>query len=286
MIKLTVYPLAERVYAFMIRSNLKNTLATRTVRYFVRDDDIGELTPALRTFMEAFALRGIPVSYQIIPDRLTDECAAYLLQMESAHPDLIEFGQHGLHHRMELRGKMLKREFGPERSYEQQAGDIAEGMRLLRRRLGEDRRIVIFTPPQHKFDRQTLRAAAKAGHQVFSAASYPTLHHRIAYAAGRMLGISSIRHHGISYHGLERPEAKLREVSIAVAVDNGRRITTQAANLEAALERAREHTDTVGLMFHHEVYADAPGELAAIVERLAQHYPTTSFHLLEPLATS
>ncbi|MES3026256.1 MAG: DUF2334 domain-containing protein [Pseudomonadota bacterium] len=269
----------------MISSRAKNTLAKLPVRYFVRDDDIGELTPALRTFMQAFAARRIPVSYQIIPDRLTDECAVYLLQMESAHPDLIEFGQHGLHHRMELRGKMLKREFGPERTYEEQAGDIAEGMRLLRRRLGEDRRIVIFTPPQHKFDRQTLKAAAEAGHLVFSAASYPSLRHRIAYAAGRTLGVSSIQHHGISYHGLARPEAKLREVSIAIAVDNGRRITTPATDLDAALERARAHTDIVGLMFHHQVYADTPGELEAIVERLAR-YPTTSFHRLESLAAS
>ena len=168
------------------------------VRYFVRDDDIGELTPALRTFVEAFADRSIAVSYQIIPEQLTPECAEYLIAKEAAHPGLIEFGQHGLRHKMTLKGKQLKREFGPERSLAEQTGDIAEGLRLLRSRLGEERDIALFTPPQHKFDRHTIEAIAAAGHKVFSAACYPSPHHRLAYFLGRTLGLSSIRHHGIS----------------------------------------------------------------------------------------
>lgn len=241
----------------------------RAPRYFIRDDDVDELTPALRMFMEAFIARGIPVSYQIIPGALTAECAEYLLGLERAHPDLIEFGQHGLHHRMVLRGKALKREFGPERSLSQQSQDIEEGLRILRERLGADRPITIFTPPQHKFDRNTLIAAAAAGHQVFSAACYPSRHHQLAYALGRRLGLSSIRHHGISYHGRERPEAPLQEISISIAVDNGRKITCPAPELDAALDRAAQHADTVGLMFHHKVYANEPEQLAAIVAQLA-----------------
>jgi len=255
----------------------------RPTRYFVRDDDIGELTPALKAFMTAFIGKAIPVSYQIIPARLTAECGDYLLDLERRHPSLIEFGQHGLTHAMTLGGKTLKREFGPERTLAQQSHDIAEGLRLLRARLGADREISLFTPPQHKFDRNTLLAAAAAGHRVFSAASYPTPHHRLAYAIGRGLGLSSIRHHGITYHGRSRPEAPLREVSIAIAVDNGRKITCGAADLDAALARAGAHTDTVGLMFHHAVYEDAPGELAAIVETLAR-YPADRFHRLGDLA--
>ncbi|MDP3748419.1 MAG: DUF2334 domain-containing protein [Phenylobacterium sp.] len=255
----------------------------RPVRYFVRDDDIGALTPAVTTFVEAFVARGIPVSYQIIPARLSAECADYLLAVERDHPGLIEFGQHGLTHQMMRGAKQLKREFGPEKSLDEQTADIAEGLRLLRARLGQDRDISLFTPPQHKFDRNTLLAAAAAGHRVFSAACYPTPHHRLAYALGRRLGLSSIRHHGISYHGLDRPEARLREISIAIAVDNGRAITCKSGDIPAALARAAARTDTVGLMFHHAVYADAPQELAAIVQRLAE-IPPARFHRLGDLA--
>ena len=254
-------------------------------RYFIRDDDVDELTPALKMFVQAFIEARIPVSYQIIPAGLTAECADYLLAVERANPGLIEFGQHGLHHKMILRGKSLKREFGPERTLAQQSADIEEGLRILRDRLGADREISLFTPPQHKFDRQTLVAAAAAGHTVFSAACYPSPHHRLAYAIGRKLKLSSIRHHGISYHGQERPEAKLQELSISVAVDNGRWVTCPAGQLDAALDRAGRHDDTVGLMFHHKVYADAPKELASIVAQLAR-YPQASFHRLGDLAAS
>lgn len=251
--------------------------------YFIRDDDIGELTPALRDFVELFIARGIPVSYQIIPEQLTAECARYLLDVERAHPDLIEFGQHGLRHWMMLKGKRLKREFGPERTFEQQADDIAQGKQALLALLGNDREITLFTPPQHKFDRQTILAAAAAGHRVFSAASYPSPHHKLAYTVGRSLGMSSIRHHGISYHGRVRPEAPLREVSISIAVDNGRRITCPASELDRAMARASANTAVVGLMFHHAVYAEAKADLEAIVSRLAT-YPGERFRRLGDLA--
>ncbi|HEY9236160.1 MAG TPA: polysaccharide deacetylase family protein [Phenylobacterium sp.] len=252
------------------------------VRYFVRDDDVGELTPALITFVEAFIARGIPVSYQIIPGQLTDGCASFLLEKVNAHPQLIEFGQHGLHHRMMLRGKLLKREFGPERSYEAQLADINAGKKILREKLGAQH-VKLFTPPQHKFDRQTIRAISAAGYTLFSAASYPTAHHRAAYALGRILGLSSIRHHGISYHGRKRPEADLLELSISVAIDNGRRITCPPQGLALALKQAASCTNKVGLMFHHAIYADAPNQLMAIIDQLETDQ-IAHFHKLGDLA--
>jgi hypothetical protein len=255
------------------------------VRYFIRDDDVGELTEALKAFMKAFLVRGIPVSYQIIPARFSAECASYLLDLEREYPALIEFGQHGLHHAMTLRGKRLKREFGPERSLEEQSADIREGLDLLRQRLGANREIALFTPPQHKFDANTVAAAARAGHRVFSAAYYPTPHHQLAYALGRSLKISSLAHHGISYHGQLRPEAPLREISIAVAVDDGRSIQCPADRLDAAMATAAKRSDMVGLMFHHAVYDSDEGRaaLGEIAERLGG-YPAGDFHRLGDLA--
>lgn len=260
-------------------------MTTAAPRYFVRDDDIGELTEELKLFVGLFADRGIPVSYQVVPAWLTPDCARYMVEMARAHPGLIEIGQHGLTHRMTKGGKTLKREFGPERSLAQQTADIAQGLDLLRQGFGDETPITVFTPPQHKFDRNTLTAVAAAGHKVFSAACYPTPHHRLAYTLGRTLGLSSIRHHGISHHGGMRPEADLKEISISIAVDNGRRITTGADILDAALARAAAGSDLVGLMFHHAVYQGAEGRAAleAIVARLAA-YPRAGFHRLGALA--
>jgi hypothetical protein len=249
---------------------------------FVRDDDVGALTEPLRRFVEAFLARRIPVSYQIIPAKLTDECAAWLTGLWRAHPDLIEFGQHGLTHEMTVRGKHSWREFGPEKSLAEQTEIVAEGAARLRAALGEAP-VRLFTPPQHKYDGNTVRAVAAAGYGVLSGASYASPQHRIAYAAGRALGLSSIRHHGISYHGRRRPEAAVTELSIAVAVDDGGRVTTPAAALAGAIAKAAAKSDKVGLMFHHQVYASRPEELDAIADALAA-VGAERFRLLSSLA--
>jgi hypothetical protein len=252
---------------------------------FIRDDDVGELTGDLTRFVSAFASRGLPVSYQIIPARLTTECAQFLLAAERDHPGLIELGQHGLRHEMWLGGRRLKREFGPERSLDEQSADISEGLKILEDHLGRDRPIDVFTPPQHKFDRNTLLAARAAGHRVFSAASYPTQLHRLAYAVGRRFGLSSFRHHGVSYHGDRRPEADLREVSISVVVDDGRSPRLDAARIGLAVAAAAATTDIVGLMFHHAIYDTAERclRLEDLADALAAH-GASHFHLLGALA--
>jgi hypothetical protein len=255
------------------------------VRCFVRDDDVGALTPELAAFVRAFAGRHIPVSYQIIPAQFTAECADFLLSAQRDHPGLIEFGQHGLNHQMRLGRRLLKREFGPERSYKQQSEDIRLGLEILRARMGEETPITVFTPPQHKFNRDTVLAVAGAGHVTFSAACYPTRRHQLAYGLGRRFGLSSLRHQGISYHGVRRPEADMVELSISIAVDDGRRRRLTAARASDALARAARASRHVGLMFHHGVYADDAGrtELEAIADRLAA-WPGGKFHLLGELA--
>ena len=258
---------------------------SQPVQYFLRDDDVGPLTDTLKAFVETFLARKLPVSYQIIPERLTQECADYLLAMKRAHPDLIEFGQHGLRHEMTLNGKRLKREFGPERTLSQQSDDIAQGLDILHQRLGSDAKIILFTPPQHKYDRSTLLAIAAAGHRLISAASYPTPQHRLAYALGRRLNLSSVRHHGISHHGTVRPEADLQEISISVAVDNGRYVVTESARLGRALKRAARYSDRVGMMFHHDVYDGVGGRQAlSLIASELSRMPVSLFHTIEGLA--
>ena len=243
--------------------------------YFVRDDDVGDLTDGLKAFAETFAAAELPVSYQLIPSRLTPRCADYLVSLQKQHPQLVDFGQHGLHHRMTLKGRELKREFGPERSLEEQAEAIELGREILRQRLGAAAVIEVFTPPQHKYDGNTVRAAAAAGHRIFSAACYPTPQHQLAYAVGRGLGVGAVRCHGISYDGGLRPEAPILEMSIAIDVDDGRRRKRNATDVERSLRAVAARRNHVGLMFHHALYeeAEARRELGLIAACLASFGP-------------
>lgn len=234
-------------------------------RYFIRIDDIGARTPAVERCVTAFIAARLPVSYQIIPARLTSDCAAWLSTIRDAHPGFIEFGQHGLRHEMDKNGRTLWREFGPERDLAAQSADIVAGKALLEAALGP---IDLFTPPQHKYDRNTLLACAAAGHRVFSAAAYTALPYRAVYALGRQLGWSSIRHHGISAHGRWRRPAPLFDVSVCIAIDNGGEVTTPPEQLVRRAHDATRHRAPVGFMLHPEVYAETPARLDAVIKAL------------------
>jgi hypothetical protein len=248
-----------------------NVLTPPGSRFFVRDDDVGDLTPELRAFAETFIRKKIPVSYQIIPSKFTDACARYMRNLFHEHPELIDFGQHGLRHEMIVRGRHTWREFGPEHSTLEQQRTIEEGRALLSSKLGETVELRVFTPPQHKYNGDTVRAAAAAGYCIFSASSYPFHLHRFLYRIGRSLNLSSLRHHGISYHCRRRPEAPIVEISIAIPVDNGISLRNPAATLPAALSQAMKYTNVVGFMFHHAVYGRPGGqrELTALAEALS-----------------
>lgn len=255
-------------------------------RFFLRDDDVGALTPALQGFMTTFASRGLPVSYQIIPASLTPDCAQHLVDHHRQAPTLYEFAQHGLTHGMTVNGRHVNYEFGPERSYQQQLDIIQAGQTILRDMLGERFNARVFTPPQHKYDRNTLLALRDCGVTVLSASSYAgSLRHRVAYGVGRALGMSSIGRNGISYHGRVRPDSQLMELSISVPVDNGSVRMPAVAEVMAAVHAARERTPLVGLMFHHQAYA-GDGDLAFLAELADQlkALPGASFDLLGGLS--
>lgn len=251
---------------------------------FLRDDDVGALDERLARFVDVFAARRLPVSYQVIPHALSGACADFLRQRRESAPDLIEFAQHGLTHEMMVGGKRVYYEFGPERTYQEQFDVIAAGQAMLADRLGEHFNPKVFTPPQHKYNRDTLRALSACGVEVLSASSYSKPAYRVAYGLGRALGLSSIGRAGISYHGRVRPDCGLFELSISVPVDDGSVHQSSAADVIRQIEQARRHSSSVGLMFHHNAYDPDVG--ARFLEELADRLltvPDAEFHLLGAL---
>lgn len=258
-----------------------------TTRIFLRDDDVGALTPALSYFVRQFKARGLPVSYQIIPEQFTPEAAAFMLEERAKAPSLVEFGQHGLRHEMQVRGKTEYYEFGPERSYGQQLADIEQGKALLQARLGSGESLRVFTPPRHRYDRNTLKALREVGFSILSASSYTSPRHRAAYALGRMFGLTNLGRPGVPWHERRRPDCGLFELSIAVGVDDGDYTVGTVDEIMAGIEGAQRHTSTVGVLFHHQVFAQPDGQahLEALLDRL-RALPDVSFHTLGDLYDS
>ena len=240
---------------------------------FIRDDDIGAWTPGAAAFVDTFRSRAIPVSYQVIPALLTQECADKLRAIHAETPELIELGQHGLEHRMTVGGKQLSHEFGRERDYTTQRAVIRKGREMMTSLLGPAFDGRMFTPPRHRFNRHTVIAAADEGFDIFSAASYCDRPRQLVYRVGRSLGLGSIANRGVSYHPEQRPEASIRELSIAVAVDDGAPRSRRVGDVMGEINRAAKHSTIVGLMLHHEAWHSNTGrqfldELASfLVER-------------------
>lgn len=232
---------------------------TAPTTIFIRDDDIGAWTPAAATFVEAFRSRSIPVSYQVIPARLTEECADRLRTIKAEASHLIELGQHGLEHQMLVGGKHVGHEFGHERDYATQRAAIRKGREIMSTMLGTAFDGRMFTPPRHRFNRDTVIAAADEGFDIFSAAAYSDGPRRTVYRVGRALGLSNIANRGISYHPGMRPEARIHELSIAVAVDDGPPRSRDVDEVMAEIARASVRSPIVGLMFHHEAWHSPSG---------------------------
>ena len=242
------------------------------LKVFLRCDDVTELTPEFQTFFRLCWERELPVSYQIIPEPFTAACADHLMQHLTMDPTRLEVGQHGLRHHMFLGEKRVNFEFGPQRTYDQQVADIHEGRHILEQRFGSDLGLRVFTPPRHRYDRNTLRAIKANGFEVLSASSYTTLQHRIAYAGGRAFGLTNLGPPGVPHHGRVRPDCGLFELSVALGVDDGHVTLGDPATILARVQQAGRHTDTVGVLFHHEVFQGAEGEryLVELLDGLAK----------------
>jgi hypothetical protein len=174
--------------------------------------------------------------------------------MQQSAPHLIRLNQHGLKHSQILKGKHSWSEFAGGRPYSEQLKDIELGKLMLSEQLGSAFDSSIFTPPQHKYDRNTLTALKAAGFRTISASYYPNLMSETIYQFGKWLDMSSIKSRGVSRHGELRSDCGLYEMSVSVFADNGgRRVTNLSALLEQ-FANARRRVRDVGVMLHHPAW--------------------------------
>ncbi|TWT51707.1 hypothetical protein KOR42_33930 [Thalassoglobus neptunius] len=223
-------------------------------RIFFRDDDVGDLTEPLERFVSLFLERELPVNYQVVPEFLTDAGVNFIVEKQRSNSNLIRLNQHGLKHSQLLKGKHSWSEFAGGRPYEDQLRDIQTGRQILEERFGSSFDGSIFTPPQHKYDRNTLKALKATGFETLSASYYPNTKNETIYRVGKLLGFSSLQSRGISRHGETRSDCGLYELSVSVFADDG---SHRVEKLEALLEQvsnARSRVNDVGVMLHHPAW--------------------------------
>jgi predicted glycosyltransferase len=242
-----------------IRSKLRARLDQlqgegRSVRIFLRDDDVDVDEASLRRLLEVSAERGVPVNLEIIPGRLTAEAISLLKTHKRAHPALVGLNQHGwLHLNHEVQGK--KCEFGPGRSFEQQLADITQGRRLLETTFGEWF-FPAFTPPWNRCTDVTRAALSQSGFAALSQDCQPPLN-------------------GHEY----------RDIPVTLDIFRWRGQTCLKPPDEIVDELLSQlgTQDPIGLMLHHKVMDERAFSLLDQLLAELTTYPNIHFHTFESL---
>lgn len=221
---------------------------------FFRDDDVGDWNDSLERVISLFLERNIPVNYQAVPTFLTQECVDHIRELRVRHPDMIYLNQHGYCHEQFIRGKHQWSEFAGNRSFVDQLETIRSGRKLLVHLLQEDFDPFIFTPPQHSYDQNTLRALEQLGYEILSASFYPKLLPQLVYFLGRKLHMTSVHGRGISSHGCWRCDSRLFELSVSVALDDAGPIRGSVDQLLNEFNAAKKYSRQIGIMLHHNTY--------------------------------
>ncbi len=136
--------------------------AGRVARFWLRDDDAVEPTPALETLMTLACQSGVPLTLAVIPG-LTGEALAVRLAEETS----VTVAVHGWSHTNHAGPQAKKQELGGERPAEVVLGELGEGFRLLER-LHPARLVPVLVPPWNRIDPALIPALPGLGFAALS----------------------------------------------------------------------------------------------------------------------
>ncbi|MGO4134209.1 polysaccharide deacetylase family protein [Rhizobium brockwellii] len=136
--------------------------AGRVARFWLRDDDAVEPTPALETLMALTGESEVPLTLAVIPG-LTGETLAARLAEETS----VAVAVHGWSHTNHGGPQGKKQELGGERPAEAVLGELREGFRLLQR-LHSARFLPLLVPPWNRIDAALIPALPALGFAALS----------------------------------------------------------------------------------------------------------------------
>lgn len=241
------------------------------IELFVRCDDVADDSPGLATVAAVMRDVAVPCAWACIPSRLTAAAVDRLAVVPGS-----SLHQHGwTHQRIGADGVDTEDELPgyPDRASQRAA--IVRGRQvmldLVGRRAPDVLDLDTFTPPRHRYTRDTLLILHELGVRRLSAGVYHDLPSRVVYALARPFGVVSLGGRGISAHDRTSvvgvPSPRPVEISVSVNIDldrQGRPREVDVDGVLAEIESSARRTSTVGLMLHHDTYAGRPDRADAL----------------------
>jgi peptidoglycan/xylan/chitin deacetylase (PgdA/CDA1 family) len=249
-------------------------------RLFLRCDDVAGDTDGLAAVADVLRDVSLPCAWACIPKRLTADAVDRLAAVPGT-----SLHQHGWsHERIQADGTDTEDELPGYADLGAQRDALRRGRQVMTDLVGgrapECLDLETFTPPRHRYDRDTLTILRELGVRRLSAGIYHDLPSRVVYAVARRLGVVSIGGRGVSAH--DRPsvagEPSIVEVSVSVNIDLARDGSPRDVVVDEVLreiEDAERRTSTVGLLLHHETYtgrADRADALRRLLDAVATRW--------------
>jgi peptidoglycan/xylan/chitin deacetylase (PgdA/CDA1 family) len=226
------------------------------IELFIRNDDVySEEVNLSRLITIGLKLR-VPISFGVIPSRLTKNVENILASVKRSHPELIEIHQHGWAH-INHEGKTGKAEFGAARSYHQQRDDLQSGRVILEQSFG-DGFFPALSPPWNVYTADTIRAMRELGFLVLSAGP--------DYLGG-------------SGQGVQLYPTKLDLTNW----DDGGRLEPMRAIFTYFLAQPKNLPRTLGLLLHHRTMRPKAFDFLELALRRLSETGQVLFHSFESL---
>lgn len=200
----------------------------RVARFWLRDDDAVEPTPALSRLLDLCGRYGVPAVLAVIPAHADEPLAARLRERER-----VEVTLHGWSHENHAPPDQKKQELGPHRAAEVVLAELTEGVRRLDALFGAQF-LPVLVPPWNRIDKTLLPHLADIGVAGLS-----------VFGPEKSGGLPTINTHAdiMDWHGTRgcRPTAD-------IVADVVKRLGEM------------EGGDTMGLLTHHLVHDEAAWE--------------------------
>lgn len=217
--------------------------ASRSVRFWLRDDDACEPTGSLTKLLKLGAAHSLPLTLAVIPAH-----AGEALADELADAELITVAVHGWSHENYAGSDEKKQELGPHRPSEIVLGELGNGVSRLKA-LFPRRFVPVLVPPWNRIEPTLVPQLPKLGFEAISTFGEPKSK-QTAYLPAINTHVDLMDWHGT--RGCR---------------DHGELV---AAIVKQLQQRFDDGGDTVGILTHHLVHDGSAWDfLGALFEATA-----------------
>ncbi len=184
-------------------------------KIFFRNDDVRhKLDKSLIEITELFIDKKIPITHAVEPANITKEVAEWLLETKKSNPDYIEIMQHGFDH--SIKNKIIKGEFGGQRTYNEQYNDIKRGKELMNSWFG-NLWFPAFNFPYAPYNPAAIKAVNDLGYKVLNSHYNSGLSRKIFYLAGHLVKRGFLFNHHVSWNLNYYPDTRLFEIDMNIS---------------------------------------------------------------------